>query len=67
MKVSRRSTILEGVGRKYSVVSWICSGFADGDVPMAAPDPRPPRTDRPAPHRLPAVPGTDHRGTRAEP
>ena len=24
------------VGRKYSVVSWICSGFAEGDVAIAA-------------------------------
>ena len=41
------------MGRKYSVVSWICSGFADGDVAIAAPDPCPPRTDHPATHRRP--------------
>jgi hypothetical protein len=29
-------------------VSWIDSGFADGEVAIAAPDPRPPRTDHPA-------------------
>src|ERR1017187_3789957 len=36
-------------GANTPSVSWICSGFADGDVGIAAPDPRPP----PRPTTLP--------------
>jgi hypothetical protein len=51
-RIAERYELLP-VRRKYSVVSWICSGFTDGDVAIAAPDAGPPRRDHPATHRRP--------------
>jgi hypothetical protein len=64
---ARKGAFSHVLGRKYSVASRILFSVPDGDGAVAAPDRRRPRVRPSCPARTPAVPETDHRGTRSEP